>query len=388
MGTTVRSLHFTVTGEFITEHSRSLFVEDKPKKAIEFLKTALIGLPEDMAWEIVLGEKKVTGDSDEGCGVEEDSQTELFSIPLSIESVWKRLAKKYFSSLGELQILQRRIMILGNSDDSTGALYRTCGYEGFMDIISLKEDREVYLKRKEIFDEIVRQIIFVGIRINKTVADLPIVSFEVPTDYEGVNDRGFYEFFSFEYLLKSDLIEIQLPDDERKIRYQEVIKGDDRFSAVNSFLEAQREIDKTIKEGIKPTPITEPKSAGWIAPNGDYYGLDGDIANMLHSQLASAILEAGIVEETDGMDKGNPDNILGKEGWVKVHGNWVLYEGYERVSLGEKEVPITDEQIQALYMYGQHMGGWLDFGFQKHRVTAVNIPYIDKLQYPLKYFKF
>ena len=87
------------------------------------------------------------------------------------------------------------------------------------------------------------------------------------------------------------------------------------------------------------------------------------------------------------MDKGNPDNILGRKGWVKVHGNWVLYEGYERVCLGEDEVPITDEQIQALYMYGQYMGGWLDFGFQRHRVTAVNIPDIDKLQYPLKYFK-
>jgi len=386
---TVKSLHFTVTGEFITEHSRSLFVEDKPKNAVEFLKTALIGMPEDMAWEIVLGEKKVTGDSDEGCGVEEDSETELFTIPLSVESVWNRLARKYFSSLGELQMLQRRIMILGNSDDSTGALYRTCGYEGFRDyIISLKEDRGIYLKRKEIFDEITRQIIFVGLRINKTVADLPIVSFEIPTDYEGVNGRGYYEFFSFEYLLKSDLIEIQLPDDDRKIRYQEAIKDNTRFSALDSFLEAQKEIDKTIEKGIKPIPITEPKSAGWIAPNGDYYGLDGDIANMLHSQLASAIFEAGIVEETDELDKGNPDNILGRKGWVKVHGNWVLYEGYERVCLGEDEVPITDEQIQSLYMYGQHMGGWLDFGFQKHHVTAVNIPDIDKLQYPLKYFKF
>jgi hypothetical protein len=396
MATTVRSLHFTVTGEFLTEHSRSLFVEDKPKKAVEFLKTALIGMPEDMAWEIVLGEKKVTGDSDEGCDVEEDSETELFSIPLSIESVWNRLARKYFSSLGELQMIQRRIMIFGNSDDSRGTLYRSCGYEGFRDyIISLEQDREVYLKRKEIFDEIVRQIIFVGLRINKTVADLPIVSFEVPTDYEGVNDRGFYEFFSFEYLLKSELSEIQLPDDARQIRYQEVVKdrpdydvSSSRISALDSYLEAQREIDKTIEDGIKPTSITEPKSAGWIAPNGDYYGLDGDIANMLHSQLASALLESGIIEETDEMDKGNPDNILGRKGWVKVHGNWVLYEGYERVSLGEKEVPITDEQIHALYVYGQHMNGWLEFGFQRHRVSAVTIPDIDKLQYPLKYFKF
>ena len=80
MATTTRTLHFTVTGEFMTEHSRNLFVEDKPKDAVQFLTTALIGMPEDMAWDVVLGKTKVTGDSNEGCGIEEDTATNVYGI--------------------------------------------------------------------------------------------------------------------------------------------------------------------------------------------------------------------------------------------------------------------------------------------------------------------
>ena len=390
MSITKRSLHFTVTGEFLTEHARSLFVEDKPKNAVEFLKVSLIGMPEDLAWEIVLGQKKITGDSDEGCDIEDDSQTELFTIPLSIDSVWNRLARQYFDSLGELQMIQRRIMILGNSDDSTGSLYRFCGFDIWNDyVVSLKEDREIYFKRKSKFDEIVKQVIFVGLRINKSIADLPIIYYEVPNDMSGVSVKdNYYEFFNLEYLLKSDLVNIKLPDDDRKIRLENAIQDGSRKNlSVDSYIEAQKNIDNELKNGIKPTPPTEPKSAGWIAPNGDYYGLDGDIANMLHSQIASALLESGIISESDKLDEGNPDNILGREGWVKVHDHLVLYEGYKKNSVRPTEVPITDEQIHTLYIYGQNLGGWLEFGYNRHRVTACNIPDIDKLQFPLKYFR-
>jgi hypothetical protein len=402
--TTTKTVHFTITGEFITEHSRNLFVEDKPKDAVQFLTTALIGMPEDMAWDVVLGKTKVTGDSNEGCGIEEDTATEVYGISLSTDSVWNRLAKFYFNSLGELQCLQRRIMILGNADDQTGALYRFCGFEIWNDyIITLKNDREVYLKKKEKFDNIVRQLMFVGLKINKSIADLPIVDFEVPSDLSEVEIsrlNGYVEHFSLEYLLKTDLVNIKLPDDSRKIRYKEVIDSasnisDSKISAVDSYLKAQRKIDKELKEGIKPTPITEPKSAGWIAPNGDYYGLDGDIANMLHNQIASALFEAGIVSSEglseDDLDKkmldGNPDSILSRTGWVKVHGHWILYDGYELLHSDSKSVPITDEQIHTLYLYGQHLDGWLEFGYQRHRVTACTIPDIDKSQYPLRYFR-
>lgn len=386
-----KSLHFTITGEFMTEHARNLFVEDTPKNAVEFLTKSLIGMKDDMAWDIVLGKLKVTGDSDEGCGVEEDNTvSDVVGIPLTVESVWSRLARQYFNALGDLQSLQRRIMILGNADEQNGALYRFCGFEiwdGY--VISLEEDRKVYIHRKEKFDAIVRQLMFVGNHIGKSIADLPIVNFEVPEDINQIGSamrRGYIEQFSLEYLLNADLVTIKLEDDQRKVKYAEAIGDPDskKFSAVDSYIESQRNIDRELKHGIQPSSVTEPKSAGWISPKGVYYALNGDIAHNLHIQIADALLDAGIIEDKDFGEthiRGNACDILDKEGWVKIHNEWVIYSGYD------SNIPITDEQIQALYQYGQHGKGFLDFGYAKHRVTACNIPDIEKPLWAIKYFK-
>jgi hypothetical protein len=50
----------------------------------------------------------------------------------------------------------------------------------------------------------------------------------------------------------------------------------------------QLEINKIVSEGIKPVEITDGYNAGWLAPDGTFYGLNGTIANMLHNQIADA----------------------------------------------------------------------------------------------------
>jgi len=80
--------------------------------------------------------------------------------------------------------------------------------------------------------------------------------------------------------------------------------------------------------------------AGWLSPDGVYYGLRGEISNMLHIQIADALQEKGIVPSKPEGEVGvelNAMEWLETHGWIKIHGNNVHYDGLQQLSEGQKE---------------------------------------------------
>jgi len=128
-----------------------------------------------------------------------------------------------------------------------------------------------------------------------------------------------------------------------------------------------------------PVDITKGYSGGWLAPNGDFYGMDGDYAEMIHAQLGDKLLELGIIpEEEDGFH--NPDSWLCNNGWVKIHFDWVLYEGYLRAKRTKiqddynmpviQAIPMTKEQRKQIAIYGEMCyDGALKFGLEKNHIS-------------------
>lgn len=104
--------------------------------------------------------------------------------------------------------------------------------------------------------------------------------------------------------------------------------------------------------------------------------MNGEIANMLHNNLANALVEAGIIKED--VVAGNPDGWMMQHGWVKIHGTQILFEGYimEQYGLG-RNIPLTTEQKNKLEEYGQRTGGLLYLGFKKNRMTAPKIAWLS-----------
>jgi len=123
---------------------------------------------------------------------------------------------------------------------------------------------------------------------------------------------------------------------------------------VQNYIEASKEIGETIEKGIEPVDIMDNYSAGWLSPEGDYYALNGEIANMLHIQIADALQEKGIIPlhevETDGVEI-NPDSWLEQHGWVKIHGNNVQFGGCLNSKIGLQNVNMTEKQILLIRDY-------------------------------------
>jgi len=158
----------------------------------------------------------------------------------------------------------------------------------------------------------------------------------------------------------------------------------EEYQGLNNYINATLEIDKTLEKGIEPVEIKDNYSAGWLAPNGDYYALNGEIANNLHIQIADALRKAGIIPNDIEEKKVRTENCtwLERNGYVKIHGNWILYDGYNQIKRGGKNIPLTDIQIKKLYEYGAlcHNGA-LKIGFKQELITAIRFKDTEPLMY-------
>jgi len=97
---------FTVTGEFITNMSRTLWAdEDQPEKALNLLRAAFPDMEEADRLCIVTGSKKLTGDSNVGCELESDNVIESqCGNPLTLDNMLRRFREREDESEDLLQL--------------------------------------------------------------------------------------------------------------------------------------------------------------------------------------------------------------------------------------------------------------------------------------------
>jgi hypothetical protein len=80
--------------------------------------------------------------------------------------------------------------------------------------------------------------------------------------------------------------------------------------------------------GIIKKDIMDGYDAGWLSPDGEFYGDDGDTSSMIHMNIAEQIFNApsnkyAIKMAKDGVSImsgiDSPEYWLEKHGWVKIH---------------------------------------------------------------------
>ena len=389
----VQVVHFKIEGAFLTERARDIFTSDSPKKAVNFLTESLVGLPEEMAVAIVLGLSKITGVNE--VYVEDDDTTEFHNIPLSFENMWVRLCNSYLKKLSYIQMIKRRIMILGRTMDVSGALYRSdSGYYDakYQRDFLFSDDKAKYYECKKEMDEVLSELMYVGSKINKTMLDVDMSNLEIHSDACRLPEDSKMMDMSFEELMDMDStkLEKKFDDDDRQLRWNKVVNKDSGSDKMlDSYLKANREIDKKLSKKITPNPITDMNSAGWLAPNGDWYGLDGEIANMLHNTLADALVEACVVPESESE---SPDTWLSRNGWARVQKHNVQFEGYVQAKHGVAgKVKMTETQMRQLATYAKHfalhndsqylslgLGGYA--GKFTHKISAARFEMMDHVE--------
>lgn len=117
--------------------------------------------------------------------------------------------------------------------------------------------------------------------------------------------------------------------------------------------------------------------AGWIAPDGTFYGENGSMSSLLHISIAEKLYEAGVVPSESLLDA---DMWMLEHGWCKVRGNHVLFEGYMQVRYGVPPVRLTEAQRDALVKYGnEYCGGSLVFGMRRVQKSTSFLKNVEPL---------
>ena len=129
--------------------------------------------------------------------------------------------------------------------------------------------------------------------------------------------------------------------------------------------------NKYAKEGIIQKDIMDGYDAGWLSPEGEFYGADGETSAMIHMNLADKIFDAptnkyAVQMARDNVDRfgGNdgPDYWLEKHGWIKIHhndiyGSFIGHKGEEPT----KDFPYaycpTEIQIKMICNYADKFYG-------------------------------
>jgi hypothetical protein len=150
------------------------------------------------------------------------------------------------------------------------------------------------------------------------------------------------------------------PEVEASIRKQDFQK-----QRLSEFMENEMRIEEYHKTELEPVEITEGYDAGWLSPDGEFYGLNGSTVNLLHLNIAERLLASKKIPVKEML---NPDSWLEENGWVRVHHDWILFSG----SFYGKT--LTEAQIDKLYRYGQACcKGVLLLGTSQEPITAVRL---------------
>jgi hypothetical protein len=116
-----------------------------------------------------------------------------------------------------------------------------------------------------------------------------------------------------------------------------------------------------VKNKILQKDILDGYDAGWLSPEGIFYGMNGDTSSLLHVQIAED-LSKGIYKdkiETNKFGFRNSETYFTDHSWLKIHHNEVY--GYFRLYKDDKEdtrlFSPTNEQIKSLCEYADKFFG-------------------------------
>ena len=329
------------------------------QKGINAIEKGLVGIPRDMVLDVIVGDKIIMVEDEECFVTERHEGHDALGYKRFNPSKWTdNEIEKLVVSGDDLTItLDNWIKDLKNKE--LGHFNIDFESSSLMKYIFNGDDSEIFM---DIEDEMqpYRQLqLIVDAYMDKTNTVLNCI-----TDLYKLSKtkecKGKPEWVINIPPTLQVIINIKMQIKELVAITKQEIKSISDDSMLGKYMSSQKEIDEVEKEGIQKSDIRENLNAYWLAPNGDAYGLNGEIANMLHNQIADMLVEAGIVVlEEDNVQTA--DAVMMEEGWLKLHDGEVLGDHVYN------EILITEEQKDTLIQYCLGQSNYVIF--MNHRIT-------------------
>ena len=380
-----QTLHFRVgadTGILLLQiaHEHLLYSNDLDKAMKMFTESLGGEVPEDMALKLLSGEMLVTVDEEEQMFgvVERKNHPELEDIYPKQIDFNKFVVDKQKELDKHVDNLDESLDVIINKFRYKDTYHLDISVETIMKYIYGNDD-EIIAEFKDSleYDDDLQQMKSL-IRITRDFIEKSLKLSDMIKRLDGMYSIS-AEFDTYDLLNL-----VQKVQEIARAEFTKFAEADD--TTLTSYLEASKEIDETLTAGIEPVDINDNYSAGWLSPEGDYYALNGEIANMLHNQIGDALQEKGIIPMYESEDEkelditANPDSWLEQNGWVKIHGNWILYGGMFNHKLDKDNIPMTDIQKNMIGEYIENCHACaVKLGFKQERFSVGMFRAMDKI---------
>ncbi|MCH5167870.1 MAG: hypothetical protein J1F35_08330 [Erysipelotrichales bacterium] len=373
------SLHFSLGEDFgkrITEIAQEKLIYDySPKKAIETFTLSFYDMTEKLALRCLSGKDlKIVVDGDE-VELTTDDVEEYPTIDFEyLVERWKSEFDKTFKVFEKPLIDRLSYGTKRNISISINVLDILKGYQN--------DDRNPYDFFKEVITDELLYEPYIDYDYTKTIDDLEY--FKIFKDWKTLNKK---RLFVMKWLADNNFIDEYPVDYENKLieyslKVEACLNWNDpdhviRKDPLESYIEASIENDEI--DRLEPISPTEFRNACWVSPDGEIYGMNGEIGNMLHMNIADILVNQGVIESSNRREENNPYNILENNGWVKLHNDWVMFEQNIFTDNGEQKQFMTDKQQEVIAEYlHNHFEDIGKFGIMHTPISSFIFKQMDK----------
>jgi hypothetical protein len=299
--------NFSITGEFITEHARELWIQKDFKKAMDYLEESIEGFGREYQLQLLEGKMKLTGKGNNMDFVEDkDFDKNDYGFYPSLSDAFE--IKKESESLYENELSEQRekaLYIIDSFKDFQGT---SSQYEKEKHLNLVRDWIKLFPEVKKEFEKDIPFYMSLWLREitgknNSPVLNLKfgnlthksIIHHLLPPDHEAWKNKKLFELYCKKY-------HIYLDDE------------------INEIWEGFHEYKEYIKNPIESKPKlfnTDYKMQqpfGWLGRNGEYYYCN----YTLHNDLADYICA---LYEYNNQNDIDSSHILESKGWVKIHVN-------------------------------------------------------------------
>lgn len=420
MSEQAKTVHFSLGANFGTlmgnlAQERLIFNLD-PIHALKTFTDSFIGMPEDLALQLLSGKDYVLVPISDGEvtvreRIDDDDYPMLNGTEIidNFVSQTNKEAKEFGKAICttfQMPVTTRNYAVdLSLSFNDLVSLFELNGHDKSEFYDSLKDKVEdikndVLYADADICDKIQTQLDMIDIinswkelvdkkvavirwMVNKGLAEYSVcktlAEFDNPEEWLKYDQK----FVTFEEMLQEVAYTMDLLYHfTRKIKegVSETVYVATGNELLDQFFNAEKQIELALKERMSPMSIKEHRNAIWVSPEGKMYGLNGVIANMLHNQIADKLRADGIIDYTESPTTPTVDAYLEEQGWVKIHDNWIMFDPFAK-SRDFTTVTnfITEEQTLVIAKYLEiHYNGFGKFGIQHHPVSYINFKSMDK----------
>lgn len=350
-----------------------LIYEFDPDKALAVFMEGF-GMPKDWALKCLIGDEWIVEGADNGVNVEVRKRTIKDKYP---KLNCNELAHEWFFKIDSQydQIVECINNIICDNDET----YLKISYKDLLksnktqEIINdyLREDISIPVERRLCMINQIKEYFKFVHNVNNVIAFMLENNLINDSQLNDITEDLTYEYITY--------ITTSLQNKLNNWINGDVIYTNPSLDLLDRYLENNRKIDEDIENNNIKISNFEFRNAIWMSPEGEMYGLNGDIANMLHNTIADYLVEHDIIE-FDKQKHVTADRCLEELGWLKIHNDWVMFDPSAK-SLGiEITNWITDEQAEALSKYlKRYYNGFGKFGIRHNQISVITFKSMDKI---------